>query len=58
MKDSDCPLASGDFCVERRELINNLTVKDIFKLHGTNANTAQAGEERWRYLELVSIQVV
>jgi hypothetical protein len=45
MKDSDCPLAFWDYCVERRARINNLTAKDIFKLHGTNAHTALTGED-------------
>ena len=39
MKDSNCPLAFWDYCVERRARINNLTAKDTFKLHGTNAPT-------------------
>ena len=45
MKDSNCPLAFWDFCVECRASINNLTAKDTFKLHGTNAHTALTGEE-------------
>jgi hypothetical protein len=45
MKDSDCPLAFWDYCVERRARINNLTAKDIFTLHGTNAHTALTGED-------------
>ena len=45
MKDSNCPLAFWDYCVERRASINNLTAKDTFKLHGTNAHTALTGEE-------------
>jgi hypothetical protein len=45
MKESDCPLAFWDYCVERRARINNLTAKDIFKLHGTTAHTALTGEE-------------
>jgi hypothetical protein len=45
MKDSNCPLAFWDYCVERRARINNLTAKDIFKLHGTNAHTTLTGEE-------------
>jgi hypothetical protein len=45
MKDSNCPLAFWDYCVERGDRINNLTVKDIFKLHGLNAHTATTGEE-------------
>ena len=45
MKDSDCPLAFWDYCVERRARINNLTAKDLFSLHGTNPQTALNGEE-------------
>jgi hypothetical protein len=45
MKESDCPLVLWDYCVERRARINNLTAKDIFKLHGTNAHTALTGDE-------------
>ena len=45
MKESDCPLVFWDYCVERRARINNLTAKDIFKLHGTNAHTALTGDE-------------
>ena len=45
MKDSNCPLAFWDYCVERRARINNLTAKNIFKLQGTNAHTALTGEE-------------
>ena len=45
MKDSDCPLAFWDYCVERRARINNLTAKDLFTLHGTNAHTALFGED-------------
>jgi hypothetical protein len=45
MKDSDCPLAFWDYCVERQARINTLTVKDLFTLHGTNAHTALFGED-------------
>jgi hypothetical protein len=45
MKDSDCPLAFWNYCVERRARINNLTAKDLFALHGTNAHTALLGED-------------
>jgi hypothetical protein len=45
VKDSDCPLAFWDCCVERRARINNLTAKDLFTLHGTNAHTATFGED-------------
>jgi hypothetical protein len=40
MKESDCPLVFWDYCIERRARINNLTAKDLFQLHGTNAHTA------------------
>ena len=43
MKESNCPLAIWDYCVERRARINNLTVKDTFKLHGSNPHTATLG---------------
>ena len=45
IKDSDCPLAFWGYCVERRARINNLTAKDLFTLHGTNAHTALVGED-------------
>ena len=45
MKDSDCPLAFWDYCVERRARINNMTAKDLFQLHGSNAHTALTGDE-------------
>ena len=45
MKESDCPLAFWDYCVERRARINNLMATDLFTLHGTNAHAALAGEE-------------
>jgi hypothetical protein len=45
MKDSDCPLAFWDYCVERRARINTMTAKDMFKLHGSNAHTSLTGNE-------------
>ena len=33
MKESNCPLAFWDYCMERRARINNLTAKDLFSLH-------------------------
>ena len=45
MKESNCPLVLWDYCVERRARINNLTVKNLFQLHGTNAHTATLSEE-------------
>jgi len=40
MKESNSPLVFWDYCVKRRACINNLTAKDLFQLHGTNAHTA------------------
>jgi hypothetical protein len=45
MKASDCPIVFWDYCVERRARINNLTAKDNFKLHGSNAYTLLTGAE-------------
>jgi hypothetical protein len=45
MKESDCPLVSWDYCVERRARINNLMAKDPSQLHGYNAHTATTGDE-------------
>jgi hypothetical protein len=45
MKESDCPLAFWDYCVEQQARINNLTVKDTFTLHGSNPHTYLTGEE-------------
>ncbi len=45
MKESDCPLVFWDYCVERRARINNLTVKSMFTLHGSNAHTATTGDD-------------
>jgi hypothetical protein len=43
-KDSSCPLAFWDYCVERRAGINNLNVKYSFKHHVSNTHTATIGE--------------
>ena len=45
MKESDCPLVSWDYCVERRARINNLTAIDLFHLHGSHAHTSTTGYE-------------
>ena len=45
MKESGSPLPFWDYCVERRARINNLTAKNLFQLHGTNAHTATLHEE-------------
>ena len=45
MKESHSPLVFWDYCVERRARINNLTAKELFQLHGTNAHSATLHEE-------------
>ena len=45
IKESDCPLAFWDYCMEQRAHINNLTAKNLFALHGSNAFTSLTGEE-------------
>ncbi len=45
MKASGCPIALWDYCIERRARINNLTVRNLFQLHGTNAHTALTKDE-------------
>ena len=45
MRESDCPIPLWDYCTERRARINNLTAKDRFNLHASNAHMALTGEE-------------
>ena len=45
MRASHCPLVFWDYCMERRARINNLTAKDLFSLHGSNAYSSLMGEE-------------
>ena len=44
MKDTDSPLKFWDYCAERRVKINNLTAKNLFQLHGSNANQKITGD--------------
>ena len=44
MMDSDSPLQFWDYCAERRVLINNLTLKNLFQLDGGNANLKIVGK--------------
>eukprot|EP00957_Ditylum_brightwellii_P178033 13560810-Ditylum_brightwellii.AAC.1 len=44
-KSSRCPLAFGDYCVEQRARINNMTAKGTFQLHGQNAHTTTTSEQ-------------
>ena len=45
MRESNSPMCFWDYCVERRARINNLTAKNVFRLHGTTAHTHTTGEE-------------
>ena len=45
MRDSNCPLAFWDYCVERRARINNMTAKSNFKLHGSTPHTELTCDE-------------
>ena len=45
LKESNCPLAFWDYCIDRKACINNLTEKTMFSLQGGNAHTAITGEE-------------
>ena len=45
LKESNCPLAFWDYCIERKSRINNLTAKTMFSLHGSNAHTSLTGDE-------------
>ena len=38
-------LKLGDYCVERRAAINNLTAKNLFQLHSGNAHSSVVGSE-------------
>jgi hypothetical protein len=45
MKASGYPIALWDYCIKRRARINNLTARNLFQLHGTNAHTALTKDE-------------
>ena len=45
LKESNCPLAFWDYCIECKVRINDLTTKTMFSLQGSNAHTALIGEE-------------
>ena len=45
MKESDSPLVFWDSCLERRMMIQNLTAKDLFQLHGSNPHTELTGDD-------------
>ena len=42
---SNSSLCFWDYCVERRDRINNLTAKDAFRLHGSTPHTLTTGDE-------------
>ena len=45
MREADSPLAFWDYCIKWRARVHNLTLKDIFQLHGTNSYIALTKEE-------------
>ena len=45
MYESDSSLCFWDCCVEGRARINNLTAKDVFRLHGSTPHTLTTGDE-------------
>jgi len=45
IKDSNCPIAFWDYCVQRRTRINNLTARSLFSLHGQNPHFTVTGDE-------------
>ena len=45
LKDKDSPLVFWDYYAERRQLINNLTAKNVFQLDGSNPNFKITGDE-------------
>mmetsp|Transcript_26699 Transcript_26699/g.37842 ORF Transcript_26699/g.37842 Transcript_26699/m.37842 type:complete len:775 (+) Transcript_26699:4067-6391(+) len=45
MREANCPLVFWDYCIERQARINNLTVKDTFKMQGRNPQSIITGEE-------------
>ena len=45
MREANCPLVFWDYCIERRARINNLTVKDSFKLQAQNPQAAVLGDD-------------
>ena len=45
MHESNSPRWFWDYCVERRVGINNLTAKNVFRLHGSTPHTLTTGDE-------------
>ena len=45
LKEKDSPLVFWDYYAERRQLINNLTAKNLIQLDGTNPNFKITGDE-------------
>ena len=45
MRVTKSPLAFWDYCIERHAQIYNMTVRDHFKIHGSNPHTLTTGEE-------------
>eukprot|EP00980_Cylindrotheca_fusiformis_P029117 scaffold22730_cov151-Cylindrotheca_fusiformis.AAC.1 len=45
MKESNCPIAFWDYCLERRARIHNLTSNNLFQLEGRNPHFHTVGDE-------------
>ena len=45
LKETNSPFVFWDYCLERRMMINNLTAKDLFQLHGSNAHSSLTGDD-------------
>ena len=40
LKESNCPLAFLDYCIEHKARVNNITEKTMSSLHGSNTHTS------------------
>ena len=45
LRETGSPIVLWDYCMERRAIINQVTAKKLFQLHGTNPHTATFGTQ-------------
>ena len=45
MKSSNCPICLWNYCIKRRAHINNMTLRDNFKLQRSNPYTIVVGDQ-------------
>ena len=45
MREADSRLVFWDYCTERRAKVQNLTIRNLFQLHGSNSHTVLTKEE-------------